>query len=79
MDRLSHLNFTFSVADNGLGPEGAKILADMLSVSSSMTFLNLSSNCLYGINKYGDGTYDATGIKAIADALSVSSSMNSLK
>ena len=32
------------MADNRLGPEGAKILADMLSVSSSLTFLNITGN-----------------------------------
>ena len=78
MDRLSYLNFVFSVADNELGPEGAKILAEMLRVSSSMTSVNLAINQLCGLDEYGRGTYDATGIKAIADALSVSSSMNKL-
>ena len=58
---------------------GIKAIADALSVSTSMTFLNLSSNCLCGLNKYDGGTYDATGIKTIADALSVSTSMTSLK
>ena len=43
-----------------------------------MTFLDLSSNELCGLNKRGQGTYDATGIKAVADALSVSSSMKKL-
>ena len=44
-----------------------------------MTSVDLSSNELCGLNKRGQGTYDATGIKAIADALNVNSSMNSLK
>ena len=88
MDRLSHLIFVFSVADNRLGPEGAKILADMLSVSTSMTSLNLADNALCGLsprtNAWGKvigkrGKYDSTGIKAIADALNVSTSMTSLK
>ena len=85
--------FVFSVADNRLGPEGAKILADMLSVSTSMTSLNLASTELTKGNlkkgateKYGSyGGYEAsayetsmTGVKAIADALSVSSSMKKL-
>ena len=52
---------------------GIKAIADALSVSSSMTSVDLSSNLLGG--HYGD----MTGIKAIADALSVSTSMNSLK
>ena len=79
MDRLSRLNFALSVARNALGPEGAKILAEMLRVSTSMTSMDLSSNKLCGVNESGDGTYDATGIKALADALRVSSSMTSLK
>ena len=44
MDRLSHLIFVFSVAQNELGPEGAKVLAEMLHVSSSMTKLNIWDN-----------------------------------
>ena len=61
---------------------GVKAIADALSVNSSMTFLDLSSNWLTGKkwNGYDWVTAgDMTGIKAIADALSVSSSMNSLK
>ena len=46
MDRLSNVIFVFSVAGNELGPEGAKILTDMLSVSRSMTSIDLSSNNL---------------------------------
>ena len=46
MDRLSHLNFVFSVADNGLGPEGAKILAEALHVNSSMNKLNILLNSM---------------------------------
>ena len=147
MDQISHLKFAFSISGNQLGPDSAKILAEMLRVSTSMnklnilgnsigdegyevlmklaeekgmltfcgfeegqieadlskknlgpieakliahelttgyvstsmTFLNFSSNCLCGLNEYGGGTYDATGIKAIADALSVSSSLKILK
>ena len=59
--------------------EDAIIIAACIKFSTSMTFLNLSSNCLCGLNEYGGGTYDATGIKAIADALSVSTSMTSLE
>ena len=65
-----------------LGAEGAILVAwDLRAgfVSSSMTFVDLSSNCLCGIDEDGDGEYDATGIKAIADALSVSTSLKSLK
>ena len=80
MDRLSHSNFAFSVAYNGLGPEGAKILAEALHVNSSMTFVDLSSNSLGGYyNDYGNFVSELSGIKAIAGALSVSTSLNSLK
>ena len=79
MDRLSHFDFACSLAHNGLQAEGAKYLAEALNVNSSMTFVDLSSNCLCGIDEDGDGEYDSTGIKAIAEALSVSSSMTSLK
>ena len=57
---------------------GVKAIADALSVSTSMTSVNLADNALCGV-KYGRGTYDATGIEAIAQALSVSTSMKSLK
>ena len=43
-----------------------------------MTSVDLSSNELCGLDKYGRGTYDATGITAIADVLSVSTSMKSI-
>ena len=66
MDRLSHLNFVHSVARNELGPEGAKILAEMLSVSSSMTFADLSGNVL-----------EAKGAEALSPALR-STSLTSL-
>ena len=46
MDRLSHLNFTFSVADNDLGAEGAKYLAEALDVNTSMNKLNVLSNSI---------------------------------
>ena len=40
------MNFVFSVAESHLGPKGAKILADMLSVSTSMNKLNVLSNSI---------------------------------
>ena len=45
------------MANNGLGPEVAKILADMLSVSSSMKKLNVLRNSI-----------DAEGAQALVDA-----------
>ena len=46
MDRLSHLNFTFSVADNDLNVDAAKFLARALRVSTSMNKLNVLSNSI---------------------------------
>ena len=88
---------SLNLADNSLGRyygylkdervtdmTGIKAIADALSVSTSMTSIDLSSNQLCGLylqhHTFGDvmGTYDGTGIKAIADALSVSSSMTLL-
>ena len=76
-----------NLSGQGLGVGDAVLLAWELTtgyVSSSMTFLDLSSNQLCGLSWNGkyrryDGTYDATGIQAIATALNVNSSMKSLK
>ena len=76
MDRLSHLNFSFSVSKNKLRSEGARILAEALNVNTSMTYLDVSSNYIGMDENYNS---DMTGVKAIADALSVSTSMTSLK
>ena len=38
----------------------------------------LSKNQLCGLDRWGDGTYNAEGITAIADALRVSGSMTQL-
>ena len=60
----------------------AKLIARELTtgfVSTSMTFVDLSSNALCGIDKLGFGTYDATGIRAIATALNVNASITKLK
>ena len=40
--------------------------------------LDLSSNQLCGLDRYGRGTYTAEGITAIADALKVTASMTRL-
>ena len=63
---------------------GVKAIADALSVSSSMTSLDIAGNSIGGYDThpgYTDNKFisDMTGVKAIAEALSVSSSMNSLK
>ena len=40
--------------------------------------MNLSENQLCGLDRWGDGTYNAEGITAIADALRVNASLTSL-
>jgi hypothetical protein len=47
-----------------LGVPGAIIISAWLSSGKdkgAMTSLNLASNCLCGIDEYGDGVYDASG------------------
>ena len=57
---------------------GVKAIADALSVSTSMTSINIANNYLT-YNQESGNFDDMTGVKAIAEALSVSTSMNSLK
>ena len=59
------------------GLAGAKHVAKMLGVNSSLTSLDLSNNALCGMTIHG-GTYTAEGITAIADALRVNGSLTSL-
>ena len=40
--------------------------------------LDLSSNRLCGVDRWGEGTYTAEGITAIADALKVTASLTSI-
>ena len=40
--------------------------------------MNLSENQLCGLDRWGDGTYNAEGITAIADALRVNASLTRL-
>merc|ERR1712232_901398 len=72
--KLSSLDFS----NNGIGPIGAKSVAAMLAVMSSLTQLDLSKNQLCGVDEYKRGTYCADGIKAIADALGISTSLTKL-
>ena len=76
---------TWNLSNEGLGPEIAKPLAEYLSVASSVTMLNLSSNMLSGIGgEYDDGsgklrgTFNMEGITAIVDAISKSRSLASV-
>ena len=66
------------ISKTGLSAKDAPIIAQALSVSSSMTSLNLAGNTPT-YNATTSNFNDMTGVKAIADALSVSSSMTSLK
>jgi hypothetical protein len=40
---------------------GIVAIADVLGDMGAMTSLNLASNCLCGIDEYGQGVYDASG------------------
>ena len=50
----------------------------LLRTCECCTQIDLSDNVLCGINKYGQGNYNADGIKAIAQAISVSASLTSI-
>tara|TARA_B110000046_G_C12666629_1_gene262827 strand:- start:16 stop:387 length:372 start_codon:yes stop_codon:yes gene_type:complete len=50
----------------------------LLRTCECCTQIDLSDNVLCGINKYGQGNYNADGIKAIAHAVSVSASLTSI-
>ncbi|KAK3278367.1 hypothetical protein CYMTET_13690 [Cymbomonas tetramitiformis] len=70
--------------DEETGTEGAMALAAALTPHEqdmfiwSLCTLNLAGNQLCGVDKYGDGTYDASGIEALADALAFNTSLNTL-
>ena len=70
---------TWNLSSEGLGPEIAKPLAEYISVTASLTSLNLADNILCGVNAFGRGTYSAEGIKAIADALRVCASVTEVR
>ena len=57
------------LSHNNLGAEGAEALAPAISVSASLTSIDLSRNSLTNYGK------DMSGVKAIADALRVSASL----
>ncbi|KAK3282843.1 hypothetical protein CYMTET_9439 [Cymbomonas tetramitiformis] len=73
-DKLRELN----LKDMGIGVPGALVLSKLLAFNGSLNTLNLSVNQLCGLDKFGDGTYDASGIKALADALTFSKSLDTL-
>lgn len=55
---------------NRIGPDGARAIAEVVRVNSTLSILDLSENAICGIDRYGDGRYDASGIQALASALS---------
>ena len=46
--------------------------------SRVLTSLNLAQNHLCGVDRIGQGTYDASGITSLADALRVNASLTSI-
>ncbi|KAK3275075.1 hypothetical protein CYMTET_16777 [Cymbomonas tetramitiformis] len=66
------------LSDKELRPEDAIILGAVLVSNKSLNTLDLSYNRLCGVDRFGDGTYDASGIKALADALAFNTSLNTL-
>ncbi len=57
--------------------EGITAIADAVHVNGGLTSLDLSSNALCGVTRFG-GTYTAEGITAIADALRVNGGLTNL-
>ena len=53
-------------------------IADALRDNRALTSLNLNGNRLCGLDKYNQGTYDATGIIALANALHINGALTSL-
>ena len=72
--KLASLNF----GNNGIGPVGANAVAAMVAVTGALTSLDLSSNQLCGLDRYGRGTFTAEGITAIADALRVNGALTKM-
>jgi hypothetical protein len=60
---LQELDISGSAAYNNSkgGPSFAQALSVGISGNGAMTSLSLADNMLCGINKYGNGTYDASG------------------
>jgi hypothetical protein len=69
--RQAALSWSARRASSAWAAEGGKALAEALRVNAALTSLDLSYNCLCGVDKDGDGTYDGSGIKALASALEV--------
>jgi hypothetical protein len=61
-------------------PDAILLVSDLTQavVTGGLTTLDLSSNQLCGLDRYGRGTYTAEGITAIADSLRVNGALTSL-
>ena len=69
--QLRSLNLNHSGSYPPIGPAGAKELgAYLTSPQCSLTSLDLSCNCICGVNYLGSGVYDAWGVVAIANSFS---------
>ncbi|KAK3276185.1 hypothetical protein CYMTET_15721, partial [Cymbomonas tetramitiformis] len=64
--------------DKGIEVPGALVLSKLLAFNGSLNTLNFSDNRLCGVDRAGDGTFDASGIKALANALAFNKSLNTL-
>ena len=52
-----------------MGADGAIMLVPEIVANGALTSLNMSSNQLCGVDRWGHGTYDASGVTALADAI----------
>ncbi|KAK3281841.1 hypothetical protein CYMTET_10391 [Cymbomonas tetramitiformis] len=74
-DKVTELD----LSHKGIEVPGALVLSKLLvSNTSSLNTLNLSYNQLCGVDREGDGTYDASGINALTDALAFNTSLNTV-
>eukprot|EP00900_Chrysochromulina_parva_P016438 jgi/Chrpa1/24796/Chrysochromulina_OHIO_Genome00025720-RA len=69
---------TLDLSGKNLGVASAVVIASLISVNGALTSLDLSSNQLCGLDRYGNGAYTAEGITAIADALRANGALTSL-
>jgi hypothetical protein len=59
---ITELNIADSnLTSGGTDMSGIVALADVIPDMGAMTSLDLASNCLCGIDRFGDGVYDASG------------------
>ena len=69
---------SLDLSGKNLGVASAIVIASLISVSGSLTSLDLSNNVLCGM-KDGVDTYTAEGITAIANALRVNGSLTEVR